>query len=154
MEAGKIQAVDIRLPAEANTLKLASDGSRVPFEFLHVLVDSHREVPEVYEENNGAVLKRVDILPVDPALFAAKVESTGSDGTVLVLAGEGLGPEPGRVLLSFNGLELEPEILGWYDLGVRIRIPSLPLSAAASADIVVIRGDGAASNPLPIQLGG
>ncbi len=112
---------------EANTLKVASDVSCVPFEFLHVILDSHREVSEVCEENNGALLKRLDILAIDPALFAAKVESRDSDGTVLVTAGEGLDPEPGRVLLSINGLELEPEILRCYDLGVRIRMPNLPL---------------------------
>jgi len=55
IEAGQIIPVDIRLPAEANAPGLP---------MLHVLVDSHREIAEVYEDNNGAVLNRADILPV------------------------------------------------------------------------------------------
>jgi hypothetical protein len=55
IEAGQIIPVDIRLPAEANAPGLP---------MLHVLVDSHREIAEVYEDNNGTVLNRVDILPV------------------------------------------------------------------------------------------
>lgn len=55
IEAGQVIPVDIRLPAEANAAGLP---------MLHVLVDSHREIAEVYEDNNGAVLNRADILPV------------------------------------------------------------------------------------------
>jgi hypothetical protein len=55
IEAGQIIPVDIRLPAKANAPGLP---------MLHVLVDSHREIAEVYEDNNGAVLNRADILPV------------------------------------------------------------------------------------------
>jgi len=55
IEAGQIIPVDIRLPAEANAQGLPT---------LHVLVDSHREIAEVYEDNNGTVLNRADILPV------------------------------------------------------------------------------------------
>jgi len=55
IEAGQIIPVDIRLP-------VAASSSDLPM--LHVLVDSHREIAEVYEDNNGAVLNRADILPV------------------------------------------------------------------------------------------
>jgi len=55
IEASQIIPVDIRLPAEANAPGLP---------MLHVLVDSHREIAEVYEDNNGSVLNRADILPV------------------------------------------------------------------------------------------
>jgi len=36
----------------------------VPFSNLHVLVDSFREVAETNEENNGAQIPRMEILPV------------------------------------------------------------------------------------------
>ena len=56
IEAGQVLPIDIRLPATANQPGLP---------MLHVLVDSHREIAEVFEDNNGAVLNRGDILPVD-----------------------------------------------------------------------------------------
>ena len=48
--------------------------------------------------------------------------------------------------------ELEGEILGWYDLGVKLQLPNLPLSGPTKADLVVVRGDGAAANPLQITV--
>ncbi|QDT93088.1 hypothetical protein [Gimesia algae] len=149
--AGQIQSVDIRLPFAASTLSLDAEGNQVPFEQLHVLIDSHREIPEAFEENNGSVVARVDVLPVDPALFSADSDVVFSGGMVN-LAGEGLGPEPGKVLMSLNGMNFEAEIYGWYDLGVRIQLPELPLLDAADATFVIVRGDGAASNPLDMQL--
>lgn len=149
--AGQIQSVDIRLPFAASTLSTDADGNQVPFEQLHVLIDSHREIPEAFEENNGAVMARVDVLPVDPALFSADSDVVFSGGMVN-LAGEGLGPEPGKVLMSLNGMNFEAEIYGWYDLGVRIQLPELPLLDAADATFVIVRGDGAASNPIDLQL--
>lgn len=56
IEAGQILPVDIRLPATANQAGLP---------MLHVLVDSHREIAEVFEDNNGSILKRADVLPID-----------------------------------------------------------------------------------------
>ncbi|HAH46678.1 MAG TPA: hypothetical protein DCM07_17820, partial [Planctomycetaceae bacterium] len=142
--AGQIQTVDIRLPFAASTLSTDAEGNQVPFEQLHVLIDSHREIPEAFEENNGSVVARVDVLPVDPALFSADSDVVFSGGMVN-LAGEGLGPEPGKVLMSLNGMNFEAEIYGWYDLGVRIQLPELPLLDAADAAFVIVRGDGAAS---------
>ena len=43
-------------------------------------------------------------------------------------------------------------ILGWYDLGVRWTVPRLALNAPVEADVVVVRGDGAAANPVKITL--
>ncbi|WP_417385697.1 hypothetical protein [Gimesia sp.] len=149
--AGQIQSVDIRLPFAASTLSTDAEGNLVPFEQLHVLIDSHREIPEAFEENNGAVVARVDVLPVDPALFSADSDVVFSGGMVN-LAGEGLGPEPGKVLMSLNGMNFEAEIYGWYDLGVRIQLPELPLLDVADATFVIVRGDGAASNPIDLQL--
>lgn len=151
MEAGQIQALDLRLPFAASTLSVDADGQAAPFRFLHVIADSHREVPEVFEDNNGAVLARGDILPVDPALFAADSVQSGAD-TVLNLAGEGFGPEPGQVLVTAGGQELQAEIVGWYDLGVQIRVSGL--SVGTPAELVVVRGDQAASNPLSTTVGG
>jgi hypothetical protein len=47
---------------------------------------------------------------------------------------------------------MEAEILGWYDLGVRMKMPELPLAGATQAELIVIRGDGAAANPLAITV--
>lgn len=151
IDAGEIQSVDIRLPFDANILGRDAEGRKVPFQFLHVIVDSHRELPEAFEANNGAVLARGDILPVDPAIFAADPEGAPAGATMLV-AGEGFGPEAGQVLVNVGGLELQGEILGWYDLGVQVRLPELALAADTNAEVVVIRGDTAASNPLTVTI--
>ncbi|MCA9017688.1 MAG: hypothetical protein KDA77_20360, partial [Planctomycetaceae bacterium] len=124
--AGQIQSVDIRLPFAASLMSTDEEGNQLPFEQLHVLIDSHREIPEAFEENNGAVMARVDVLPVDPALFSADTDVVVS-GAMVNLAGEGLGPEPGKVLVSINGMNFEAEIYGWYDLGVQVKMPELPL---------------------------
>jgi len=54
--AGETLPLDIRLPVEANQPGLP---------MLHVLVDSHREISEVFENNNGMVLPRANVLPVE-----------------------------------------------------------------------------------------
>jgi len=149
--AGDTQSVDIRLPIEAYAMGKDDQGQPAPFSTLHVIVDSHREVPEVEEANNGAELPRAEILPVDPAAFEVDPRQAVAGGEVL-LAGEGFGPQPGQVLVHMAGLELEGEILGWYDLGVRLTLPSLPLAAATEAELIVVRGDGAAANPLKITI--
>lgn len=151
IDAGAIQTVDIRLPFEANTLGRDVEKRSVPFRFLHVLVDSHQDVDESFEENNGVVLARVDVLPVDPASFSTNVTSA-EPGAMIDIAGEGFGPEPGEVIIQVNGLELQAEIYGWYDLGVHIKLPQLPLASVTNADIVVVRGDGAVSNPVEIEI--
>jgi hypothetical protein len=148
--AGQIQSVDIRLPFEANLMSIDEEGNQLPFEQLHVLIDSHREIPEAFEENNGAVMARVDVLPVDPALFSTDTDVVVS-GALVNLAGEGLGPEPGKVLVSLNGMNFEAEIYGWYDLGVQVKMPELPLLDIAEANLVVVRGDGAVSNPVDVE---
>jgi hypothetical protein len=146
IEAGDVQSVDIRLPYEALSM-----GRGIPFSTLHVLVDSNREVPETNRESNGARLDREDILPVDPATFSAEPRVADAGGEV-VLAGEGFGPQPGQVLVHLGGLEMEAEITGWYDLGIRATLPKVPLAAPTSADVIVVRGDGAAANPLKITV--
>ena len=70
----------------------------------------------------------------------------------MILAGEGFGPEPGKVVVHFGGQETEGEILGWYDLGVRVKLPEAALAGPTKADVVVVRGDGAAANPLQITV--
>ncbi len=148
--AGQVQSVDIRLPFAASLLSTDVEGNQIPFEQLHVLIDSHREIPEAFEENNGAVIARVDVLPVDPALFSADNDVVMS-GAMVNLAGEGFGPEPGKVLMSLNGMNFETEIYGWYDLGVQVKMPELPLVDVAEATFVVVRGDSAVSNPIDVQ---
>jgi hypothetical protein len=151
IEAGQIQSVDIRLPLAANRLAATPEGQRIPFSYLHVIVDSHRELAESNESNNGSVVARNDILPVDPAAFSSDV-SAGAPGTVINVAGEGLGPEPGQVIVSINGLQLQAEIHGWYDLGVRFALPNIALASPTDADILIVRGDGAAANPLDFEI--
>ena len=101
--------------------------------------------------NNGARLLPADILPVDPAAFELDPVAARPGGEV-ALAGEGFGPQPGRALLQVGGQEMDAEILGWYDLGVRLALPRLALAAPTPADVIVIRGDGAAANPLRISI--
>jgi hypothetical protein len=151
MAPGEIKAFDIRLPFEATAMAYDAEGHSVPYSQLHVIVDSHREIPEAFEQNNGAVIARGDILPVDPVIFGTDL-ATPIPGTEINIAGEGFGPEPGQVLVHLGGIELQAEIEGWYDLGVRVRLPSLALAGPTDAEIVLIRGDTAASNPLTIQL--
>ena len=131
----------------AATLRASRRRSSV----LHVLVDANREVAETTKANNGARLAPAEILPVDPAAFELQPKAA-RPGEEILLAGEGFGPQPGRVLVQVNGQEMDGEILGWYDLGVRWTLPKLALAAPSEADVVVIRGDGAAANPVKITV--
>lgn len=151
VEAGDMQSVDIRLPVEVNSMGVGPDGKRVPFSTLNVLVDANREINETNRTNNGVKVARIDVLPVDPATFEVQPKAAASGGEVL-LAGEGFGPEPGQVLIHLGGIEMQGEILGWYDLGVRLSLPNLPLAGPTEAELIVLRGDGAAANPMKITL--
>jgi hypothetical protein len=151
IDAGDIQSVDIRLPVEVLSMNRDAQGNPAPFAMLHVLVDANREVPETSLANKGARLAVGDILPVDPAAFEIDPVAARPGGEVL-LAGEGFGPQPGRALVVVGGREMDAEILGWYDLGVRLALPKLALAAATEADVIIIRGDGAAANPLKVTI--
>ncbi len=65
--SGQVLPIDIRLPVTANQPGLP---------MLHVLVDSHREIPEVNETNNGTILARAEILPVEVTEVAPKTVTT------------------------------------------------------------------------------
>jgi hypothetical protein len=67
IQPGQTLPIDIRLPVTANQPGLP---------MLHVVVDSHREIPEVFEDNNGAVMPRADILPVELTQAAGNAAST------------------------------------------------------------------------------
>lgn len=151
IEPGQIQAVDVRLPFEANGMNRTPEGQPVPFAFLHVLIDAHQEIREAFKDNNGSVLARGDVLPVDPVLFGTDAPEAPA-GAEITLAGEGFGPEAGDVLVTIGGAEMHAEIVGWYDLGVRIKLPALPLAGPTEAEVVVVRGDSAVSNPLTIHV--
>ncbi len=151
IDAGDVQSVDIRLPVEVYAMGRDARGNPVPFSVLQVLVDANREVAETSDANNGVLLSPAAILPVDPASFEMQ-PTAAKPGEEVLLAGEGFGPQPGRVLIQVNGREMDGEILGWYDLGVRWAVPHLTLIAPIEADVVVIRGDGAAANPVKITL--
>ncbi len=151
MDIGETQVFDIRLPLAAIRLGTTPQGNRVPFNYLHVLVDSHRQIPETFEDNNGAVLLRRDILPVDPAAFSTDL-TVAEPASLLTIAGEGFGPEPGQVIVLVEGQQVQAKIHGWYDLGIRFAVPSFELPQPIEAEILVVRGDGAAANPLTVQL--
>src|SRR6185369_1320417 len=151
MQPGQVLTVDIRLPFEANSLAKDDEGNPAPFTSLHVLVDSQRQVAETNETNNGAVIPRGEVLPVDPAVFKADSESA-APGSVINVAGEGLGPEAGQIWVTVGETKVPAEIEGWYDLGVRVKLPALALAEAAEAKLEVTRGDGAISNELTLKL--
>ena len=56
------------------------------------------------------------------------------------------------MVVNVGGLEVQADIVGWYDLGVQVRLPALSLAADTAAEVVVVRGDSAASNPLSMVL--
>ncbi len=151
MDAGDIQSVDIRLPIEVAAMWRDADGNPAPFQVLHALVDANREIEETTFTNNGAKFAREEVLPVDPAAFEVDPSSLTAGGE-MILAGEGLGPQPGQVLVNVAGREMPAEVLGWYDLGVRINVPQIELSEPTPAEVIVVRGDGAATNPIKITL--
>ena len=144
-------AVDIRLPLEANRLATNDESDHVPFRYLHVVVDSRNELKEANEDNNGALLSRAEIYQVDPAAFSTNV-TVAAPGSVISLAGEGFGPEPGEVIVSIGDRQERAEIRGWYDLGVQITVPNVDVASLEKAEVLVIRGDGAASNPVPLDV--
>ena len=152
IQAGETQSVDIRLPFEVQQMGLDDQGQPCPFSTLHVLVDANREIDETSEINNGTQLAADLILPVDPSVFEAKPQ-VAEAGSELLLAGEGLGPEPGRVIIQLGGIEMDAEIVGWFDLGVRLKLADLPLAAPVEAELIVVRQDGVAANPITITLG-
>ena len=55
-------------------------------------------------------------------------------------------------IAAWGGQELDAEILGWYDLGVRLALPRVAVPAPTEADVIVIRGDGETANPLKVTL--
>jgi hypothetical protein len=151
VEPGAVQSVDIRLPAEVLAMGRDAQGNPKAFSALQVLVDANQEIAETTKANNGARLSPADVLPIDPAAFELK-PTAAKPGEEILLAGEGFGPQPGRVLVQVGGRELDGEIVGWYDLGVQWSLPKLAVTGPVEANVVVIRGDGAAANPMKITI--
>lgn len=151
IEAADTQSVDIRLPVEALSMGRDSQGNPEAFRTLHVLVDTNHEARDIHLENNGTRVSRTEILPVDPAAFEVQPRESPAGGEVIV-AGEGFGPAPGRVLAYVAGREYDAEILGWCDLGVRLNLPRVAADEVVQAELVVVRGDSAAANPVPMKI--
>ena len=151
IEAGDTQSVDIRMPIEIYSMNRDAAGQPAPFEFLHFFVDANREINDVNLANNGVTVPREELLPVDPAAFEAEPAQCNSGGE-LVVAGEGFGPQPGQVLLHIGNREIQAEIVGWYDLGVKIVAPKMEIPIPVEAEVIVVRGDGAAANPLKVTI--
>lgn len=151
IEAGETQSVDIRLPFEVGAMARDAAGQPAPFATLHVLVDANRELPESNRQNNGVKIARTEVFPVDPAAFEVRPTSAAA-GSEVILAGEGFGPAPGRVLVNLGGRELDGEIVGWCDLGVRFNLPQVAIAAPTKAEVILVRGDSAAANPVAITM--
>ncbi len=152
VRAGETQSFDIRLPVECYAMGRDDQGKAIPFATLHVIADADRELAEATRTNNGANIAREKIFPVDPAVFGVDPKEAVEGGEV-VIAGEGLGPQPGQVLVNIDGAESEAEIVGWFDLGVRVVLPKLPAGAGRrEVQLIVIRGDGAAANPIGVMV--
>ena len=151
IEAGEIQSVDIRLPIEVYAMGRDAKGNPTPFSMLQVLVDAANEIAETTKANNGASLPPADVLPVDPAAFELQPVAATSGGEV-ILAGEGFGPQPGQILLLVGGEEIDAEIIGWSDMGVRFMLPKIAPAGPTEAEVIVVRGDRAAANPLKITI--
>ncbi len=152
MQPRTIEAVDIRLPMSVASMSRDGQGRAIPFTQLHVVVDSHRELTgDAIPLNNGVIVPRDQILSVDPAIFSAD-STEAAVGSLINLAGEGFGPEPGQVVVSIGDLQLDAQIEGWYDLGIRLALPDLQLADVQDAKILVIRGDSIASNPIAFTL--
>jgi hypothetical protein len=151
MDIGETKAFDIRLPLAANRLGVTPEGYRVPFAYLHALVDAHQQIPEMFEDNNGAVLDRTKILPVDPAAFSTD-RTAAAPESLLTVAGEGFACEPGQVIVSVYGQQVQAEIHGWCDNGIQFAVPNFELTRPVDAEVFVVRGDSAVSNSLNVRL--
>ncbi|MCA9039873.1 MAG: hypothetical protein KDA65_05935 [Planctomycetaceae bacterium] len=152
LEADQVTSVDVRLPHEVNSMGVDEQGRKVPFSFLHVIVDSGRELNDAFRENNGIGIKTAEVLPIDPWAFAPESDTVPM-GSIINVAGEGFGPEPGEIFVVYDGQQYPAEIYGWYDLGVRFQVPSINMGGEdKTAEILVIRGDGAAANPIEVDL--
>ncbi|MBN2577835.1 MAG: hypothetical protein JXB10_02505 [Pirellulales bacterium] len=151
IDPGDVQSVDIRLPFEVASMNRDAAGQPAPFSVLHVLIDANRAIDDMARENNGTAIPREEVLLADPAAFEVEPAQAAAGGEMLV-AGEGLGPLPGQALIHVAGKEYEAEITGWYDLGARLNLPPIPVAQPTDAELILIRGDGAAANPLKIQI--
>ncbi len=56
-------------------------------------------------------------------------------------------------LSALNGEEMECEIITWHDLGIEIKLPEMDLAEKTQAEILIVRGDGVATNPQALELG-
>ena len=151
MYAGEIQSVDIRLPLAANQLGVTAEGQRKPFAFLHAVADCFQEIPEMNEGNNGAVMAREQILHADPKAFSAD-RTVAAPGSLLTLACEAIGPDPGQVIVMVNGQQQQAVIHGWCDRGVNFAMPNFTLTGPVDAEFLVVRGDGIVTNTVMVQL--
>ncbi len=150
IKAGETISLDIRLPFAATSMGHDLAGAPMAFNKLHVVADARNELKDINRQNNGAVVARTSILPVDPAVL--NVEKTAAAGSEISLAGEGLGPEGGKVIIDIAGTQTEGEIQGWTDVGARVKLPSVMVNGSTDASIVMVRGDGAATSPVSIKL--
>ena len=56
------------------------------------------------------------------------------------------------MFLLVGDQQVQAEIFGWYDLGVQFAVPNFELTESVEVEVIIVRGDGAASNPLTVQL--
>ena len=65
IRAGAIEAVDIRLPVDAQRMGVNYMGQTIPFAYLYVVVDSYNQLNDSNRNNNSTFQGRTDILMVD-----------------------------------------------------------------------------------------
>jgi hypothetical protein len=95
-----------------------------------------------------------------PAAPAANIRTISDEpkrsavtlGSTLSLEGQSLGSATGIVRLRVSGMAMPVEVLDWSDSSLRIKLPSMEIEGAMSADLEVLRADGSLASKTAIEL--
>ena len=145
IEAGDTQSVDSGCRSTV-TRWAATSKAAGPFSTVHVLVDANREIPQ-RAGSKRADRRPADILPVDPAAFELDPANGGGRRRGARWRAKVSDREPGQVLVHIGGREWRPRSSAGTTWACGCRCPSCP-GRPTAADLIVVRGDGAAANPL------
>lgn len=147
--AGEIAPVELRLPVEAMAMTYPGRKEPAPFSMLHVLVAGPKNALGSSSITKVTSLPLGDVRLAD-LMVAAPATATVAAGSPLELQGEGFGPQAGQVVLTIAGLKLNAEVLAWSELGIAVRMPQLALTSPTPVQVVVLRADGQAAQPLSL----